>query len=205
MSVPTTAMAATASVSGRVQGLMMGWPEMSPWSLAAATIEPEKVIEPMTAPRTTKIEVEMLYSGVLTTWKKSSIATSAAAPPPTALNSDTSWGIAVIFTARARYRPMPPPMTKPTMMIAQASMRQATRSERQPDERGDDRDGHAQRRQLVAVARRGRAVHLVETDDEQRGADEPGEEDERVERAPGHRSGPLGRRRRRPWEPRASS
>ena len=33
MSVPTAAIAATPSVSGRVQGLMMGWPDMSPWSL----------------------------------------------------------------------------------------------------------------------------------------------------------------------------
>ena len=50
---------------------------------------------------------------------KSSMATRAAAPPPTALNSDTSCGIAVIFTVRAVYRPAPPPMTKPTTMIAQ--------------------------------------------------------------------------------------
>ena len=32
---------------------------------------------------------------------KSSMATRAAAPPPTALKSDTSCGIAVIFTVRA--------------------------------------------------------------------------------------------------------
>ena len=43
---------------------------------------------------------------------KSSIATSAAAPPPTALNSDTSCGIAVIFTVRAVYRPAPPPISE---------------------------------------------------------------------------------------------
>ena len=43
----------------------------------------------------------------------------AAAPPPTALKSDTSCGIAVIFTVRALYRPAPPPMTIPTTMIAQ--------------------------------------------------------------------------------------
>ena len=35
------------------------------------------------------------------------MATRAAAPPPTALNSDTSCGIAVIFTVRAVYRPAP--------------------------------------------------------------------------------------------------
>jgi len=36
------------------------------------------------------------------------------------LNSDTSCGIAVILTLRAITRPAPPPMRKPTMMIAQA-------------------------------------------------------------------------------------
>src|SRR5687767_12117473 len=44
----------------------------------------------------------------------------AAAPPPTALNSDTSWGIAVIFTVRAVYSPRPPPRTIPPRMISQA-------------------------------------------------------------------------------------
>src|SRR5678810_250736 len=46
---------------------------------------------------------------------------SAAAPPPTALNSDTSCGIAVIFTVRAVYRPSPPPSTTPTTMISQGA------------------------------------------------------------------------------------
>ena len=55
---------------------------------------------------------------------KSSIATRAAAPPPTALNSDTSCGIAVIFTVRAVYRPAPPPIRKPlTMMIERGGRR----------------------------------------------------------------------------------
>ena len=35
------------------------------------------------------------------------MATSAAAPPPTALNSDTSCGIAVIFTVRASVQAEP--------------------------------------------------------------------------------------------------
>ena len=44
--------------------------------------------------------------GTAPEWRRySSIAMSAAAPPPTALNSDTSCGIAVIFTVRAEYRP----------------------------------------------------------------------------------------------------
>jgi hypothetical protein len=32
----------------------------------------------------------------------------------------TSWGIAVILTVRALYRPSPPPINVPTMMIGQA-------------------------------------------------------------------------------------
>ena len=44
---------------------------------------------------------------------------SAAAPPPTALNSDTSCGIAVIFTVRAVYRPSPPPSAMPARMMIQ--------------------------------------------------------------------------------------
>ena len=44
---------------------------------------------------------------------------SAAAPPPTALNSDTSCGIAVIFTLRAAYRPNPPPSATPARMTSQ--------------------------------------------------------------------------------------
>jgi len=83
--------------------------------------EPVNVTEPMTAPRTTKIVVSM---GAVMPFElrrmKSSIATRAAAPPPTALNSDTSWGIAVIFTVRAAWRPAPPPMRNPMTMIAQA-------------------------------------------------------------------------------------
>ena len=56
--------AATPSVRGRVQGRMMGAPGMMPWSLAAATIDPENVMEPMTAPRTTKIAVEIALGSV---------------------------------------------------------------------------------------------------------------------------------------------
>src|SRR3990172_8666487 len=47
------------------------------------------------------------------------MAMRAAAPPPTALNSDTSWGIAVIFTVFAVYRPAPPPTAMPTAMMSQ--------------------------------------------------------------------------------------
>src|SRR5215207_5563243 len=47
------------------------------------------------------------------------MAIRAAAPPPTALNSDTSCGIAVIFTPRAVYRPSPPPSAMPAMITSQ--------------------------------------------------------------------------------------
>ncbi len=40
---------------------------------------------------------------------------SAAAPPPTALNSDTSCGIAVIFTERAPMAPAVAPTAVPAM------------------------------------------------------------------------------------------
>ena len=85
---------------------------------------------------------------------KSSIATSAAAPPPTALNSDTSCGIAVIFTVRAVYSPAPPPMTKPITMIGQAAGRRGRRSPRhEVEERRHDRDGHAGRAQAGCRSR----------------------------------------------------
>ena len=107
------------------------------------------------------------------------MATSAAAPPPTALNSDTSWGIAVIFTARAQVQA--DAATDEEADDDDAS----TRSMVRPPGRRASQTSVATTamvmpagRQLVAVAGRGRAVHLVQTDDEQRGADEPGEEDE---------------------------
>ena len=50
------------------------------------------------------------------------MATIAAAPPPTALNSETSWGMAVMATRSARNMPTAPPMAKPTMMMIRASV-----------------------------------------------------------------------------------
>ncbi len=46
----------------------------------------------------------------------------AAAPPPTALKSETSWGMAVMATRRAMRRPTAPPMRKPTMMMTRPSV-----------------------------------------------------------------------------------
>ena len=47
------------------------------------------------------------------------MASSAAAPPPTALNRETSWGIEVMATVLAILRPRPPPSARPATMIAQ--------------------------------------------------------------------------------------
>ena len=109
------------------------------------------------------------------------MATSAAAPPPTALNSETSCGMAVIATRRARYRPMPPPMRKPTTMMHDGSCRQPARAQEQPDERGHHGQRHAAGRQAVAAARRGRRVHLVQAEHERGRAGQPGQEDEGVD------------------------
>ena len=112
--------------------------------------EPVNVTEPMSAPSTTKIVVS---SGAPELSRmKSSMATRAAAPPPTALNSDTSCGIAVIFTVRAVYRPAPPPIRNPTTMMASAVALEAAFTGDQVDERRPDGDDHAGRAEPVAVA-----------------------------------------------------
>ena len=79
----------------------MGLPAMRPWSLPPAMSDPVNVTDPMSAPTTTKTVVSRAAVPPSLSRMKSSMATSAAAPPPTALNSDTSCGIAVIFTERA--------------------------------------------------------------------------------------------------------
>ena len=109
------------------------------------------------------------------------MAMSAAAPPPTALNSDTSCGIAVIFTVRAVYRPAPPPMATPTTMIDPADRVDAVAVQllgEEQDGRRADGEGHAAGRDEVAVPGRGGRVHPHEADDERAGAREPGEADE---------------------------
>ena len=50
------------------------------------------------------------------------MATMAAAPPPTALKSETSCGMAVMATRRARNMPTAAPMAKPAMMMIRASV-----------------------------------------------------------------------------------
>ena len=119
--VPATVTTARTTVRIRLPGKMIGLPLMSPISLPEAMSEPVKVTAPITTSRTTKIVVETGAPASPVCPMKSSMATRAAAPPPTALKSETSCGISVIWTLRAVYRPRPPPMTKPTTMITQAA------------------------------------------------------------------------------------
>ena len=68
---------------------------------------PAKETLPISAERTIAIEVlSSTRPGAGSELWKSASATSAAAPPPTPLNSATISGIAVIFTARAAYAPI---------------------------------------------------------------------------------------------------
>ena len=105
---------------------MIGWPFSLPMSLAEATSEPVKVTEP-TITSTTMKKMSQPSSAASepsrACWPlsrtKLSIASSAAAPPPTALKSETSCGMAVMATERAIHRPAAPPTTRPPTMMSQ--------------------------------------------------------------------------------------
>ncbi len=85
---------------------MIGRPPISSRSFANAIIEPANETLPISPDRTTETDSLALMSpgAGIELWKSAS-AISAAAPPPTPLNSATISGIAVIFTARAAYAP----------------------------------------------------------------------------------------------------
>src|SRR5215210_8832246 len=93
----------------------MGRPEISSWSFANATIEPANDIEPIIAEQTVEIPSSAPTSPTFaqTPWNSTS-EMSAAAPPPTPLNSATICGIAVIFTVRAPTTPITDPIAIPT-------------------------------------------------------------------------------------------
>ncbi len=99
---------------------MIGRPPISSCSFANAIIEPENEIEPISAD--SAIATEMSTLGIpgagRIRWSSAS-AISAAAPPPTPLNSATICGIAVIFTLRAPAAPKPPPITIPSTIAHQ--------------------------------------------------------------------------------------
>ena len=92
-----TATIAARAATKRPPGRMIGWPLSLPISLAEATREPVKVTEPTTTSTTMKkisqpSRPASAPSGVRWPLRrtKSSMASRAAAPPPTALNSETS-------------------------------------------------------------------------------------------------------------------
>jgi hypothetical protein len=94
---------------------------MIPASLPPAISEPEKVIPPISRSSTVVSVVLTGWAdrGRDPRWEMASLnAMSAAAPPPTALNRLTSWGMAVIFTRRAMTRPAAAPATSPTASAA---------------------------------------------------------------------------------------
>jgi hypothetical protein len=115
-------------------GYVIGRPRISSWSFANATIEPANEIEPISAESTIATRRRPRTCPVAQDSWNSASAISAAAPPPTPLNSATICGIAVIFTLRARDAPKPPP-------IASRS-RSPTSSSTVLDQRDDDRDEH---------------------------------------------------------------
>ena len=92
---------------------MIGRPRISSCSFANAIIEPANEIEPISAESTIEIaDVALQVARRAGAWRWNSASeTSAAAPPPTPLNSATICGIAVIFTRRAATAPNPPPTT----------------------------------------------------------------------------------------------
>jgi hypothetical protein len=108
--MPATNATASRALSARIPGNVTGLPETTPCSLPAAINEPVKVTPPMvmSSPAVSAAVVSIAPPAV-----RSWIASSAAAPPPTALKRLTSCGIPVIFTVRAMTRPAPPPTANP--------------------------------------------------------------------------------------------
>ena len=86
---------------------------LMPCSLPAAIREPENVTEPIMMPKPAVISTTM--DGVPSEVRISFKATSAAAPPPTVLNTDTSCGMSVILTFLAETTPATAPMMMPAI------------------------------------------------------------------------------------------
>ena len=97
---------------------MIGRPGRSSCSFANATRLPEKLIEPIRAEKSDRAHVLAARTcpGAGASRWNSAAAISAAAPPPTPLNSATICGIAVIFTLRAETTPITVPTAIPTMI-----------------------------------------------------------------------------------------
>ena len=108
---PTIVATATRIVIHLPSGITTGRVVMSSWSLRNVTIDPEKAMEPTMIVATVKIKNNRSSDP---TTRYSTTAISAAAPPPTPLNSATSCGIAVILTRRAATSPTTEPTARKT-------------------------------------------------------------------------------------------
>ena len=106
----------TSALKTFCPGKTIGRPLTSSWSLAKATADPAKEIDPISAERTIDTLSSLPGPTVLC---HSASATSAAAPPPTPLKIATICGIAVIRTVRAPTTPTTVPMSPPTTIQAQ--------------------------------------------------------------------------------------
>ena len=102
-------------------------------------------------------------------WRYSIQAMIATAPPPTPLNIATICGIAVIRTFRAAGTPIAVPMTSPRA-ISHGVLEPRQHMRRQ--QRGHDRDRHADGRDLVPAHRRARPRQPAQAVDEQRERDD---------------------------------
>jgi hypothetical protein len=120
-------------------GLVYGWPGMTSWSLAQATMLPEKVTPPMMPDAIVAIitcvglDPEPAIASITPTpspsppalemysWNTAP-ATNTEATPPKPLYRATSWGMPVIWIMMAAAAPMPPPMTTPAMIQPQPRM-----------------------------------------------------------------------------------
>ena len=107
----------TAALKTFWPGKVIGRPLTSSCSFAKATSEPAKEIDPIRAEST--VETIGVAARLPSAMWNSEIATRAAAPPPTPLNSATIWGIAVIFTLRAPKKPTIEPIAAPTTIRTQ--------------------------------------------------------------------------------------
>ena len=145
-------------------------------SFRNAMFEPQKEIEPMIAAN--RIGISASSGGLppsSSASRNSTTLISATAPPPTPLNSATICGIAVIFTLRAAGMPTAVPIATP-------SDDQRPVADPVVEQRRDDRDRHADRRDLVAAHRRARPAQHVQPDDEQREGDDVERRDEVIHR-----------------------
>ena len=96
---------------------VIGDPDIIPWSLKKAMIDPENVIAPTAPPIDISIKLpNLIFPGVpklkASGFKKADMATNTAARPTRLWNPATSSGIAVMGILYAMYAPIKPPINR---------------------------------------------------------------------------------------------